>query len=78
MVSHNRRGCEGRGGGYVGGRGYGLGDSPRNVNELNDNNSGGHGEGQQVGQLQGQERRKVHSGNKGGRNVTGFGRGAFN
>ena len=73
----NRRGCGGKIGGRDGVRGYGIGGSPSNVNELDTNNSGGLYEGHQLGQGQGQGHGALQSGYKGGCNGTGFIRGAY-
>ena len=73
----NGRGRGGRGGGRDDGREYGHGGGPRNFNELNVKNTCRHDAGQKEGQGQWQGIRARHSGDKGGRNGTIFGRGAY-
>ena len=73
----NGRGRGDRDGRRDGGREYASGGGPHNVNEMNTNNSGGHDEGQKVGQGQRERHGVGHSEDKGGRNGTRFCRGAY-
>ena len=81
----NGRGHVGQGGGRDGGREYGCGGGPRNVNETKFNKGEEHDYGQQRehghgqgGQGKGKGRGAVHGSDRIGCNGTGFGRGAYN